>query len=258
MKLKYKKMIIMISMCTMGIGLVTFSISGSPKKITKEVVEENVDNMVAYDAQAVATIESQDLLSATITMPTTIPTPTPTIIPEIEATKRVAVVDVLEKDAYKDVNKLIKKYLNAKLTKDVKNFKLLVNDVSSIDIKDIERKTKYIEEYQNLACYSKKGPEEGTYIVYAYHEVKFTSIDTLAPAMNEFYVKTDKNGDPFIFLGEIDKDTETYLNDVRGSDDVMELIYTVNEKLQKAVDGDDALAEFYLKLEEVQSVTKND
>lgn len=254
MKLKYKKMIIMISMCTMGIGLVTFSITGSPEKPAK-VVEENVDDMVAYDAQAVATIEDQDLLSATITMPT----PEPTIIPEIEATmKTQVVVDVLEKNAYKDVNKLINKYLNAKLTKDVKNFKLLVNDVSSLDMKDIERKTKYIEEYQNLTCFSRKGPEEGTYIVYAYHEVKFTSIDTLAPAMNEFYVKTDKNGDPFIYLGEIDKDTETYLNDVRESDEVMDLIYTVNEKLQKAVDGDDALAEFYLKLEESQSVTKND
>ena len=258
MKLKYKKMIIMISMCTMGIGLVTFSINGSPEKPTK-VVEENVDVMVAYDAQAVATIEDQDLLSATITMPTPIPTPEPTIIPEIEATmKTQVVVDVLEKNAYKDVNKLINKYLNAKLTKDVKNFKLLVNDVSSLDMKDIERKTKYIEEYQNLTCFSRKGPEEGTYIVYAYHEVKFTSIDTLAPAMNEFYVKTDKNGDPFIYLGEIDKDTETYLNDVRKSDNVMDLIYTVNEKFQKAVDGDDALAEFYLKLEESQSVTKND
>ncbi len=254
MKLKYKKLVVMITMCTMGIGLVTFSISRpSDKKTT--VVESNDEGAIAYKA-ADTDIASADIKAASI-LPTA--TPTPTEAPE-QTQEELATVKAgnLEKNAYKDINKLIKSYLNAKLGKDIDKFTPLVNNVGFIDLTDIQRKTKYIEAYKNVACYTKKGPEEGSYIVYAYHEVKFTSIDTLAPAMNEFYVKTDEKGDPYIYLGEIDKDTELYLDAVRDSTEVMDLIYDVNDKLQKAVKNDNALYEFYLKLEEsAKNVTMN-
>ncbi len=254
MKLKYKKMIIMISMCTMGIGLVTFSINEQSKE-NSTPVEKTSEETVAYNAKAVVINEDQDTLLENL--PTV--TPTPTEVPLENSTLKMVATDVLEKDAHADINKLIKKYLKAKLTDKEKNFKELVNDVSLLDLKDIERKTKYIEEYQNLACYTRKGPEEGSFIVYAYHEVKFTSIETLAPAMNEFYIKTDENGDPYIYLGEIDDTTEQYLTEVRESDEVMDLIYSVDEKLRQAEKDDGALDEFCLKLEEsAQNVTQND
>lgn len=255
MKLKYKKLVVMITMCTMGIGLVTFSISRpSDKKTT--AVESNKEGAIAYKAAADTDIASADIKAASI-LPTA--TPTPTEAPE-QTQEELAAVKAgdLEKNAYKDINKLIKSYLNAKLGKSIDKFTPLVNNVGFIDLTDIQRKTKYIEAYKNVTCYTKKGPEEGSYIVYAYHEVKFTSIDTLAPAMNEFYVKTDENGDPYIYLGEIDKDTELYLDTVRDSTEVMDLIYDVNDKLQKAVKNDNALYEFYLKLEEsAKNVTMN-
>jgi hypothetical protein len=254
MKLKYKKIIVMVTMCTMGIGLVTFSVSRPSQKDTTAVVENSGD-VVTFNTEDDTTLEDQSRLSfaADVTeepLPTLAPEPTVAVVEE---------ADELEKDAYKDINKLIKKYLKAKLSDDIADFKPLVNDVSIIDMEDVERKTKYIEDYENVTCYTRKGPEEGSYIVYAYHEVKFTSIETLAPGMNEFYVKSDENGDPYIYLGEIDKETSQYFDEVRDSDEVMELIYSVNEKLQKAVDNDGALSEFYLKLEEsAQNVTMND
>ncbi len=77
--------------------------------------------------------------------------------------------------------------------------------------------------------------------------------------MNEFYVKTNENGEPYIYLGVIDSETDEYFGEVRDSEEVAELIYDVNDKLQHAVDNDSALSNFYLKLEETtQKVTKNE
>lgn len=260
MKLKYKKIIILISMCTMGIGLITFSITGQSKNSSTDV-EESSTNMVAFNPEAVDTIDDQAILSNTVPSIS----PIPTIAPEVEADdasitlKAANATDELQKNAYDDINDLIKKYLNAKLSDDIDKFKPLVNDVSILDLDDIARKTKYIQKYKNIDCYTKKGPEEGSFIVYAYHEVKFTSIKTLAPAMNEFYVKTDENGKRYIYLGKIDSQTEEYFNQVRESDEIMDLIYSVNDKMEKATNKDDELKQFYLKLEEsAQSVTKKD
>lgn len=254
MKIKYKKMILMVSMCTMGIGLVTFSVSRPSGKSTTPV-EKTIDDADASLSSSETTEDGKEVLSASLEPSVT---PTPTEAASAETTEVASADNPLEKDAYKNINKLIKSYLNAKLKGDIDKFTPLVNDVSYIDLKDIERKTKYIEAYKNVSCYTKKGPEEGSYVVYAYHEVKFTSIETLAPAMNEFYVKEDENGDPYIYLGEIDSATEEYFNAIRESDDVMDLIYSVNEKLQKAVKDDSALNEFYSKLEEsAKDVTMN-
>lgn len=242
MKLKYKKMIVLVSMCTMGIGLVTFSIvrptskeaanSNEPQIASFSVGNEDADNAEADDATQVAdgTVDEAGNDS--------------------DINNKTIEVDELKKNEYKKINKLITKYLNAKLSKDASKFEGIVNDVSLIDVTDLERQTNYIESYNNIDVYTKKGPEEGSLIAYAYHEVKFTSIDTLAPAMNAFYLKANENGDYYIYLGSVDDETVAFLDEVRNSDEVMELIYNVNDKMKEAADSDSALAEFYLKLEE--------
>lgn len=245
MKIKYKKMIIMVTMCTMGIGLVSFSIS-RPSANEATAVEES-DSVVAFnssdESETTANLEAAKIAeesSAVVTAETQAP-----------------VVEL--KDANKKINTLITKYLNAKLSGKAADFKTLVNDTKLLDIEDIQRKTKYIEAYENVKSYVVNGLNEDSYIVYAYHEVKFTGINTLAPAMNEFYVTLNEDGSPQIFLGEIDSETETFLNSVRNSEEVMEVIYNVNDALETAVKEDVALAEFYLKLEEsTKDVTMNE
>lgn len=258
MKLKYKKMVLLITMCTMGIGLVTFSISRPKDKATTAVEETEGDN-VTFSANIVPEGDAQKSLAAAEITTTVTPEPTEAVQIETATATAKDLAGELEKNSNEDVNKLIKKYFKAKLSNDKDKFKSLVNDTDSLDLNDIERQTKYIEKYENINCFTKKGPEDGSYIVYAYHEVKFTSIETVAPGLNVFYVKTNEEGKPYIYLGEIDEKTDDYMNEVLESEDVMDLIYTVNEKLQKAVEDDGALAEFYLKLEEsAKDVTKNE
>jgi hypothetical protein len=244
MKIKYKKMIIMVTMCTMGIGLVTFSVS-KPAANEATAVEES-DSMVAFNATDESETNPEAAKTAEVAdAALTAETQTPEV--------------VVLKDAKKDINTLITKYLSAKISGKAEDFKTLVNDSKLLDIEDIQRKTKYIEAYENVKSYVVEGPIEDSYIVYAYHEVKFSGIDTLAPAMNEFYVTLSQDGKPQIYLGEIDSETAEYLNGVRNSDEVMDVIYNVNDALEKAVKEDVALAEFYLKLEEsTKDVTMNE
>ena len=44
-----------------------------------------------------------------------------------------------------------------------------------------------------------------TYIVYVYHEIKFNSINTLAPGLSKFYVITDSEGNLKIYSEEMDR-----------------------------------------------------
>lgn len=255
MRLKYKKMMIMVSMCVMGIGMITFSIvKPSANKKAANGIDSNkvAKTMITSDDNFVDNTEVADSDDQAPKA-----TASAFVAPEVKTEKEE--LEPLQKDANKKVNKLIKTYLKAKLKDDVEAFKPLVNDTSLLNTADIKRQTKYIENYDNITCYSQDGPEEGSFIVYAYHEVKFKSIDTSAPAMNEFYVKTNENGEPYIYLGVIDSETDKYFGEVRNSDEVMDLIFDVNDKLQQAVSNDNALSEFYLKLEETtQKVTKNE
>lgn len=250
MKLKYKKMIIMVSMCTMGIGMVVFSTSHPAKK------ENNDGQKIVAEGQgdvSPASLKNETPETGVLDAFRSIDEPDDTnqITETPEADKKEDVVSApLEKNEDKKINKLIKKYLNAKLGTKLSAFEDIVSDTSFLDMDDMIRKNSYIEGYDNIEVYTKKGIKEGSYVVYAYHEVKFTSIDTLAPAMNEFYIEADEEGNPIIYLGKIDGDTKTYLDEVRNSEEVMELIYKVNDDLKNAVEKDNALAEFYVKLEE--------
>ncbi|QHQ59649.1 hypothetical protein Ana3638_01595 [Anaerocolumna sedimenticola] len=251
MKLKYKKMIIIVSMSTMGIGMVTFSINYKPNGLPTDFAKSQTS--VKNISEAAKISEENDVQSKYL------PTVTPSVTPEVDIISEAVATNVLEKDAYNEINKLIGKYYVAKLKNDIDNFKPLVNDSNLIDMEDNSRRTKYIDDYKNLACYTKKALEEGTFIVYAYQEVKFNNIETLAPGLDRFYVKTNDKGKPYIYFGEIDKNTENYINETQESEDVMKLINSVNMKYEKAAAKDSVLYEFKLKLEEsIQNVAKGE
>lgn len=251
MKLKYKKMIMIVSMSIMGIGMVTFSINYKPNNLPTHF--EKSKTSVKNISESFKISKENDVQSKFL------PTVTPSVTPDVDIISKAVATNVLEKDAYNDINKLIKKYYVAKLKNDIDNFKPLVNNSKLIDMEDNSRRTKYIDDYKNFACYTKKAIEEGTFIVYVYQEVKFTNIETLVPGLDRFYVKTNDKGKPYIYFGEMDKDTEKYINEIQESEDIMKLINSVNKKYEKAVAKDSALYKFNLKLEEsIQNVAKGE
>jgi hypothetical protein len=117
----------------------------------------------------------------------------------------------------------------------------------------LKKDIQYIEKYQKIKCYVKKGYIEGTYIVYVYNEVKFYNIDTPAPAADQFYVVTDTDGNLKIFSGEFEKETEEYYYARKSDTDVKALIDETNAKAKKAKKKDKDLKIFWDKLDETQT-----
>lgn len=122
--------------------------------------------------------------------------------------------------------------------------------VNAPDQETVSKEIEYIEDYQNIRCYSKTGLLEGTYAVFVYYEVKFKNIDTLAPSMIREYVCTNEDGTLFINNGNVDGEIAAWLDEVQNSDSAAALVADVNNALASAAESDEKLTALIAKLHE--------
>ncbi len=246
MKLKYKKMILLTTMSTMGIGLLTISISHDKTNADEGAYKDSIVQTAMSDE----TVVESDIFTAgdsaiegeVTAAPTSTPIPTPTPLPVYD----------IEDTGYPKITKLIENYYSAKNNRDVDTLKSLLSDPSEADTQEeLQQKTEYIDDYRNITVYVKKGYIEGTYVVYAYHEIKFTSINTPAPGLAKFYVITDSSGELKIFSGELDPEVKAYYDERNSDEDVIALINMTEEKSDKAIESDEDLLNFWKNIDEM-------
>jgi hypothetical protein len=250
MKLKYKKVILLTSLSTMGIGLLTLSISRSnPKAEEKsntdtavvaeaQVNEDEGNDTLAMNQMKIALDDTEEEVAPTpILTPTPEPTPTPYPVYPLEEMEGM--------DAFIEV------FFSAKAACDVDKLKSIYLDPSKVESREqLQKLVQYIEDYRNIKTYSKKSFEEGAYIVYAYHEIKFSSINTLAPGLSKFYVITDEEGN-FKIVSDKSPEVEEYFNARNEDEDVIELINSTNAKGEEAKARDEDLMIFWNGLDEL-------
>ncbi|HHV10164.1 MAG TPA: hypothetical protein GXX75_07810 [Clostridiales bacterium] len=243
MKLKYKKAILITTMSTMGIGILTLSLSQS-----KTNAEENTNSKLAKTAVMAmdTTVEKGGSDAASLSAepsvspePTLAPTPTP--LP----------VYAVKEDGYPKILKMFKEYYTAKGNCDVAGIKKLLSDPSKVETQEeLQEKTKYIEKYEKVKAYVKDSFEKGSYVVYVYHEIKFTNIRTTIPGLSRFYVVTDADGNLKIFSGDMDATTKAYYDERMQDKDVLALFDMTNEKSEEAMKKDEDLQNFVKKIKE--------
>ena len=107
----------------------------------------------------------------------------------------------------------------------------------------ILRSKDLVEGYQNISCYTKKGLEEGSYLVFVYYELKFAQIDTAAPGLSALYVYTNDEGNLVIFNGEASEELNAYVEAMAQEEDVLALREEVRVKYEEAKAADANLAE---------------
>ena len=247
MKLKYKKMILLTTMCTMGIGILTLSLTQDQRKRADssdedETTQTFISSEVAEEGKVDDNLSAPLELEEAEATPTVAPTPTPIPIYQIE------------KNAYPEIEALIEEYYEAKNNRDLDSLKNLLSDsTKAASQEDLEKKTGYIEDYLNIKTYVKKSFKDNTYIVYAYHEIKFTGINTPAPSLAKFYVITDENNELKIFADKMDMDeaTREYYDMRNDDEDVKELIDMTVKKSEKAIKKDEDLSNFWKKMEDI-------
>lgn len=150
----------------------------------------------------------------------------------------------LETDAHEDVNNLVNQYFTAMATGDTDTLSSLCSELDDTEKIRIQKKAEYTENYDNFVCYTKPGPEDNSYIVFAYYEIKFKNIDTMAPGLTSLYVKTAEDGTLYVYDGELDDNVSAYIKAIAAQDDVVDLLNKVDTKYSDASDADSTLKSF--------------
>lgn len=231
-KFKYKKAIVYASMFALGIGTLTLSLSNKSNS-DKDVVVDNQDEVeideVVPESQAASFIKMKE--------------ETEEVLDE-EPAEEIE----FKKDSDPAIVDLITKYLAAKLEPNEEVLTPLVNDISLIDIENIERETSIIEKYNDITTYVVEAPKEGTSIVYVDYNIKFHGIETSAPAATRFIVVKEADKAPYIFNGEIEGDINNFINEFEETNTYKDFVDNVNASLSTALEQDIALEEFTTKL----------
>ncbi len=167
----------------------------------------------------------------------------------------------LELNKYPEVNELIENYRRAFLSGDTELLKQVYNSDQDINADILTATSQIIESYENTQYYTKRGINAGEYVVFVYDELKLSGIDTLAPNLSVFYVKPTDSGSLYIYRGNYnaasgtyvyEDEVQNYINELYQDADVSELITTVNTRMDSACANDSDLMDF---MERVRSRT---
>lgn len=177
-----------------------------------------------------------------------------------EAAETATEANPLEKDAYSEVNELVQKYYEYMSAGDVEGLASVEDQISEEEQNRILRSKDLVEGYQNISCYTKKGMEDGSYLVFVYYELKFAQIDTAAPGLSPMYLYTNEEGKLVIFNGEASDELNAFVENAAQEEDVLALREEVKAKYEEAKAADENLAkqeERYLKIAQSTEETES-
>ena len=140
-----------------------------------------------------------------------------------------------------DVTALITSYYQALGEKDIATLKTLEDDFTPSDESKVTNLKDYIEGYEVGDVYTKKGMTDDSYVVYACFSYICQGVETKAPALTQFYVYKNSEGNW----------VEKQLSD----SDVSALIKKVQNELDQAQQSDPSLEEFLNGLGEEAGVS---
>lgn len=152
--------------------------------------------------------------------------------------------NLLEKDAYPAVNELVKKYFAGLSAGDTAMVEETVDVLTDEEKQVIERKKDYIEAYNNVICYTKKGLEEGSYVVFAAYDMKLVNIETAAPGVMALYVASAEDGSLYIFNGEASEELQNYVLELAAEEEVAAIISDIDARYQQLAAEDEDLGKF--------------
>lgn len=158
-------------------------------------------------------------------------------------------------EKYPEISDVVKNYMEAYLEKDsAKRHSIIasyVDNMGDIAENDILQK-EYMTGISEIECYSKEGPYENTYVVYAYYQMELKNIATSVPDIKTFYVIRDSNtGNVYIHNG-VSGEVSDYINEVTKDADVQELFKEVNAEFAETINSSESLQKFFdsIKVEE--------
>ena len=157
--------------------------------------------------------------------------------------------NVFEENAYPEVSSLVNEYFVACAADDFTVLDQIVSDMGDDEKALIERKSEYVESYNDVKAYTKLGPIENSYLVFATYNMKFNNLDTMVPGMETLYIRTDDSGRMYIYKGQIEAEVSTYIDSAVKSDDATKIIEQVNNDYLNVLAEHEDVLQFIEKFE---------
>lgn len=157
-----------------------------------------------------------------------------------------------QENAIPEVNELIARYFNAYSAGDLETLMTLASPITENEKSYIALISGYVEEYQNINCYTKSGLDGSSYMVNVSLDVKFADVETAAPGLYFFYVRTNEDGSLYIdnLYSEynlsrqesaLDTSVRNLITNFYNSNDVIELQNNIQQKYETALSADENL-----------------
>ncbi len=147
--------------------------------------------------------------------------------------------DNVKVNSDEEITSLMKNYFAALQAGDEKSLAKYVTVVDSSLFKD------YIESYKINQIYLLPGENADSKLVFTTVNVKYKNINTEAPALKQFYVSKNNNGN-YIIQSSVLSDTAKKLVETAASDSgIVNLTNDINSKFSAAVASDSKLKELY-------------
>lgn len=149
-----------------------------------------------------------------------------------------------------NITTLIADYFQAKRDVDMEMMEPLVSDINQIDQEKLITQAEYVEDYQNIVCYTLENKDNGAMRVYIRYDIKLKNIETLAPCLSGVYVTVGSDGKYLIYLSALEENEEEFILSADKNSHVSDLKEEVATQLQTAIDSDEAFRQLYQKMDQ--------
>ena len=141
----------------------------------------------------------------------------------VESSTADAVEVVMEEDAYPEITSLINKFYEAQATGDMDTINSITVGLTEAALIRYQVSAEYYDKFDAIKVYTKKGPETGAYVTYVYFELYFKGFEQQVPGLQTYYIRTNEEGQYYLYFGELDEEIIAYIEALSVQDDFIDL-----------------------------------
>lgn len=151
----------------------------------------------------------------------------------------------LYKDAFENINEEVKTYMNALANNEQTYLKEHTSNLSENELDNIQVKSKYVENYENITVYYVNSIEEGNYYLYVTFDTKYVGFDTVVPCVRAFYYSHNETGNYVLYeKDDVPENVEDNFVTSFTSVAVQDLYNTIALSYDEVLENDLELAEY--------------
>lgn len=155
----------------------------------------------------------------------------------------------LRDDLDMSVRTLIYTYYDALARGDADAIAAISNSMDEMERIKIQELGNYIELYPVVDVYYKPGPEENSYVVFAYTKATFTGFEEQVAGFQTFFICADEEGNYYLNEGETSQETVDYISEMIYQEDVVELYNKVEVEYNETMEANPTLLAFLAAME---------